>query len=183
MLRSGEPRAIGQTAQGDFKLVPQSAERLQQIGAPSCMGQEGDYQISGSYELVFTKSDGSLQSLRQFKDFITIQPNLDHVQMRSLSFGTFDAVFFIPRYMDCHGLEFYMFGYQDGTAFPFSFQLDGTGSETMYVSPLGSPKVVDGKLQVESGITAGMNFPIRYTFQPDLNARRMVLVQKEEIRP
>ncbi|MCS7463324.1 hypothetical protein N0M98_24685 [Paenibacillus doosanensis] len=183
VLNDPNPRAEGVSAQGTLRLVPASEERVQQLGAPSCIGREDDYRIAGSYDLTFQPAGGESAAVRHFDDLSLIRPDLQPFAMKRVSFGSFEAFAFIPAYADCHGIEFYLFGVKDGQAFPFSFQIDGAVRPTFDIGPGRDFAVADGRLIVEGGISAGMDYPIRYTFQPDLQARTMQLVRQEEIKP
>lgn len=126
--------------------------------------------------------DGSIQSVKAFSGLNLIRPDLQPMQMEKLTFDSFEAFVFTPIYADCHEVEFYLFGVQDGKAFPMVFQVEGNEEEkSFYISPLATPKVVENKLVVDGGYAAGMDDRTRYTFQPDLPAKRMVLVKQESI--
>ncbi|UUZ83823.1 hypothetical protein LJK88_08580 [Paenibacillus sp. P26] len=182
LLRTAKPRAVGASEQGELVLAPRLEERLQRLGAPSCLGKEYDYRITGAYDVLFKRADGTEQIVRSFDELTLIRPDTEPISMDKLTFGSYEAFAFMPAYADCHGLEFYLFGVRDGEAFPFAFRLDGTDRDTFETSPGRKPQVVGGKLVVESGMAAGMNTPLRYTFQPDWNARTMELIRKEEVR-
>jgi hypothetical protein len=180
--QGSEPRAVGISEQGKLTLVPQEGERLQQMEVPSCTNSVGDYHITGTYMLTFTRPDGSIQSVKMFSGLNLIRPDLQPMQMEKLTFVSFEAFVFTPDYTDCHGVEFYLFGAQDGKAFPMPFQVEGNKEEqSFYISPLATPKVVENKLVVDGGYAAGMDDRTRYTFQPDLSKKRMVLVKQESI--
>lgn len=183
LLEGAEARAVGGSGQGELALVPKEAERVNQMGAPSCIGTESDYHMVGSYDLLFRKPDGSSQTVRTFDNLNMIQPDLNPIRMERLAFDSFEAFMFTPAYADCHETEFYLFGIRDGKAFPFTFRLEEEQLETFYTSASKSPRAIDGKLVIDGGIYAGMDYPIRYTFQPDLQSNAMVLVEREDIHP
>jgi hypothetical protein len=178
-------RAVGDTSFGLFQLRPKQGgeEKIQALGAPSCLGQEEDLQFSGDYELYFHKSSGDETLIQEFKQLEMIQKENNTIEFKKIDFPTFELYLFIPRYTDCHGLEFYAYGIdkETGEVSGFTF-LNGEDTYPNWTtSPVNLPQAVGGKLVVEGGRGAVQEGATRYLYAPDLAKHQLVLESKEQI--
>ncbi|TFE24509.1 hypothetical protein [Cohnella luojiensis] len=178
-------RAVGDTSFGLFQLRPAKGgdEKIQALGAPSCLGQENDLQYSGDYELYFHKRSGDETLIQEFNQLEMIQRENNTIEFMKLEFPKLELYLFIPRYTDCHGLEFYAYGIdkETGEVSNFTFL---NGEETYpnwTTSPNNLPQAVEGKLVVEGGRGAGQDGATRYVYDPDLATHQLVLESKEQI--
>lgn len=186
VISDANPRAIGDNGnKGEFVLVPKSKERYRQFETPSCMNAIGDYRIAGDYEVAYNPGTGaSWQTVEFLPGFEFIQPGEDTIKLQRLDFGSFAAFALIPKYKDCHGLEFRLYGYANGEAYRFTFIVEDRENATFSVDPVKvkeSLRVVKGQLVVDGGYAAGMDNRIRYTFKPDAKSHTMKLVKEEPI--
>jgi hypothetical protein len=176
------PRAAAKSEYGELYVIPDTTEKIDLLGAPSCMGRENDYRFEGAYRAYFQTSDGTATSLSATPIPVLIYPSLEQISISKLQFGTFEAFYFIPEYADCHGLTFYLYGANEEGAFPFRFELEnGAASDTFYVLPSDKPRMEDGMLVTYGGGGAGTDGYLKYTFKPDLANKTMILLRKEQI--
>lgn len=49
------PRAIGRANSGHILIIPEETEKIEQLGATSCLGEETDYSFKGKYKILFKK--------------------------------------------------------------------------------------------------------------------------------
>jgi len=178
-------RAVGETSFGLFELRPIKGgdEKIQTLGAPSCLGQETDIQYAGDYELYFINTSGKETLVQEFKHLEMIHRENEIIKFMKLDFSKIELYLFIPRHKDCHGLEFYAYGIdkKSGEVSNFTF-LDGDVSFPEWAtSPVSLPQTVEGKLVVEGGYAAGQDGATRYVFVPDLAKHQLVLKSKQQI--
>ncbi|MCD9025343.1 hypothetical protein [Cohnella silvisoli] len=180
-----EVRAIGESTLGKFELRPRkgSAEKIQPLGAPSCLGLDTDLTITGDYELFFKATAGGESLIQNYEALEIIQKENKAIMMQKFDFPKVELYLFIPRYTDCHGLEFYAYGIdkKTGEASAFTFQEGDNAIPYWTTSPMVLPTQLDDQLVVEGGRFAGTDGATRYRFQPDLNKHQMMLEGKEQI--
>jgi hypothetical protein len=178
-------RANASTSFGVFQLRPNKDgdEKIQTLGAPSCLGQESDIQFTGDYELYFHNKSGEETLVQEFKQLVMIQREKNAIKLIKLDFPKIELYLFIPRYTDCHGLEFYAYGIdkETGEVSNFTFQDDDVTYPNWTTSPVNLPQANKGKLVVEGGKGAGQDGATRYMYVPDLAKHQLVLESKEQI--
>ncbi|QJD86971.1 hypothetical protein [Cohnella herbarum] len=178
-------RATGESAYGLFQLRPRQGgdENIQALGAPSCIGQETDLQFAGDYELYFLNRSGDEKLVQQFNRLEMIQRENGAIEFMKLDFPNAEIFLFIPRYTDCHGLEFYAYGVdkESGEASNFTFLNGESTLPNAITSPVNLPIVSDGKLVVEGGRAAGQDGATRYSYVPDFSKHQLVLESEEQI--
>jgi|GEM_PF-1156780 len=192
-------RATGRSASGTFEIRPKKDgdERISLLGAPSCYGMETDLYFWGDYELYFRDAAGHETLVRELAGLEIVQRTDAVIQFLKYEWpGDKELFLFIPRYTDCHGLEFYAFGVDTKTGETSSFSFEQvvttideneTESTSRGESPYWTtstavkPVLEDGKLIVEGGRGAGQDGAIRYTFEPDWAKQRMNLLNREQI--
>ncbi|TJY41067.1 hypothetical protein E5161_15290 [Cohnella pontilimi] len=178
-------RAVGESSFGTFELRPVAgtSEKIQPLGAPSCLGLETDVNIAGDYELFFRDKNGALQSVYSLNGLEFIQHNEEPVAMRKFDFPDVELFLLIPRYTDCHGLEVYAFGVdkQSGKPSVFPFKTRDQHATVWTTSPVNLPVLENGSLIIEGGRGAGTDGAVRYTFKPDLGKRVLMLESQEQI--
>jgi hypothetical protein len=176
---SSSPRAIGNTDYGQVAVVPTGAEEIEQLGAPSCMGNEQDYRMKSDYKVVFNAKDGQQSPIAvpTFNSFI--QPSADPVDLPILQFEGFQAAVLAPAYADCHGISFNLIGVMDHEAFSFKFQTDEGTFDSYSYSPVSKLEIVDNQLVVMMGAAPGNDeAPTRY-FKPNIETHTLELVKME----
>ncbi|MCZ8517145.1 hypothetical protein O9H85_33300 [Paenibacillus filicis] len=175
------PRAEAAAKDGLLQIVPLGPEKIAKLGAPSCLGKEEDVTIRGDYEVRFTSKDGRTQILDTLRDWEIIQPRDQPLKPVKLDFPGMEAYYFMPRYSDCHGVEFRVYGIRNGEAALFEFQTgQGVFKEfTTGMEPDRSPRAQDGQLAVTGGYAAGMDGVTVYYFEPQAAAARWVLTRTE----
>jgi hypothetical protein len=178
-------RAIGDTSFGLFQLRPKKGgdEKIQPLGTPSCLGQETDLQFAGDYEIYFHNRSGEETLVQQFKQLDMIQRENNTIEFMKLDFPNLEMYLFLPRYADCHGLEFYAYGIdkETGEVTNFSFLNGEVTYPNWITSPVNMPQSVEGKLVVEGGRGAGQDGATRYVYVPELAKQQLVLESKEQI--
>lgn len=192
-------RAVGKSSAGTLEIRPKKDgdERISLLGAPSCYGLETDLNFWGDYEVYFRDSADHETLVRELIGIDIVQRTDAPIQMRKYDLpGDKELFLFIPRYTDCHGLEFYAFGVDTKTneASSFTFEqivttVDENGKETISrndigywtTSPVVDPVLEDGRLIVEGGRGAGQDGATLYTYEPDWTNGRMLLEKKEQI--
>jgi hypothetical protein len=175
-------RAEGKTAFGNLQIVSKSAETIEALGTPSCMGNPEDFSIKGDYQVLFKNAQGKefVVSENELKDIIS--PSKEMIPLNKLSFKAFESFFFTPVYTDCHGIQFYMYGINAEGAFQFKFQTDDSTNDFYYMGPNTKLEVIEDKLIVVGGRAAGDNgYALRYIFKPDLTTKTMKLVKTEKV--
>ncbi|WP_256761648.1 hypothetical protein [Cohnella sp. WQ 127256] len=178
-------RASSVTSKGILQLRPlkDGNETIEPLGAPSCLGQETDIQFTGDYELYFNDNSGNETLIQEFKQLEMIQPASTFIPLMKLNLTEIELYLLIPRYTDCHALEFYAYGInkESGEVSSLTFLNDEVISPYWTTSPVNLPQVIDGKLVVEGGRGAGMDGATRYVYVPDLAKNQLVLESKEQI--
>jgi hypothetical protein len=173
-------RAEGSTETGKLRVVPQSEEKSEALGAPSCMGNVTDMRFEGDYRVVYEQENGKQTVIASLPGMTFIQPSADTVQMTKLQFAEADVFLLVPQYADCHGITLYAYAIakNSGAAFPLSFQMtDGTLSDTSYYPPGRLPAVHNGQLVLPTSIGPGgetANGPQDRIFTLDLAAKAFV---------
>jgi len=178
-----KPRAQWNVEGGTLLLMPMGEETVQQLGAPSCLGLETDYSITGYYDMVFRDVQGTMKVIQSLGSIEIIQRDLKPLKLDSYAFKDFKAYAFIPRYTDCHYRELYLYGVKDGEAFALPFDR-GNDRTTVYFDllPVDKPVIKQEQLVMMGGFAAGADAYDRYTFSPDLNKRLMTLVNREKVQ-
>ncbi|NGQ93727.1 hypothetical protein G3578_00905 [Brevibacillus sp. SYP-B805] len=161
-------RAVGQSAAGELLLIPRSRERIQQLGAPSCLGLATDYVITGDYAMVFRTPDGGGAIIQELHGLEIYTRSLQPLKLESVNVPPFHGFLFFPRHTDCHALEFYAYGIRNGKAVPFSFQVGSSILPYFETLPTERPQVRDGQLVVVGGRGAGVDRSTVYYFAPDV---------------
>ncbi|PYI54045.1 hypothetical protein [Paenibacillus flagellatus] len=181
---NGKPvRARAVSGTGELLVLPDGEETVGLLEAPSCLGREIDYRFAGAYRTYFKGKDGQPAALSDRPIPDLIYPSNESLPFPKLSFDTFEAFYFIPRYADCHGLTFYLYGTDDKGAYPFRFELeDGSVSDTFYVLPGTKPKAENDFLVTYGGGGAGTDGYTRYSFKPDPGGKLMKLVQTDRLK-
>lgn len=191
-------RAIGYSALGTLELIPKHGgdEKIMLLEASSCLGQEADLYYKGNYGLYLHLSNGKVFHIAELAPLEIIQRTDAPIVMQKFDLPGKELFLLVPRYTDCHGLEFYAFGIDrdNGEAAMFTFEQVATvvhedGTERIErndwkywtISPVVEPIIEDGLLIVEGGRGAGQDGATRYTFKPDWMKHRMVLEHKEQI--
>jgi hypothetical protein len=178
-------RAVGDTSFGLFQLRPKKGgdEKIQTMGAPSCIGKETDLQFTGDYELYFHNRSGEETLVQEFKQLDMIQRENNTIEFMKLDFPNLEIYLFLPHYTDCHGLEFFAYGIdkETGEASNFTFQNGEVNYPNWITSPVNLPQAIEGKLVVEGGKGAGQDSATRYIYVPDLAKHQLVLESKEQI--
>ncbi len=178
-------RAVGDSSSGLFQLRPVKAgdETVQTLGAPSCLGQETDVRFLGDYELVFLRPSGEETVVQRFERLEMVWQGKETIEFAKLDFPDSELLLFLPRYADCHALEFYAYGVDKATGDVSNYTFRNGENEFPYwtTSPSDLPKAADGKLVVEGGRAAGQDGATRYVFAPDPGRHQFVLESEERI--
>ncbi|MFB9278840.1 hypothetical protein [Cohnella cellulosilytica] len=182
---NGGIRAVGSSGSGQFQLRPVKSgdESVQTLGAPSCLGQETDVHFFGDYELFFHRPSGEEAVVQSFEQLEMIWKGKETLEFRQLDFADMELFLFLPRYTDCHALEFYAYGVDKATGEASNYTFRDGENDLPYwtTSPQELPKVKDGKLVVEGGRWAGQDGAMRYTFEPVPDKHQLRLVDEERI--
>ena len=178
-------RAVGSSGSGQFQLRPVKSgdESVQTLGAPSCLGQETDVHFFGDYELFFHRPSGEEAVVQSFEQLEMIWKGKETLEFRQLEFADMELFLFLPRYTDCHALEFYAYGVDKATGEASNYTFRDGENDLPYwtTSPQELPKVEDGMLVVEGGRWAGQDGAMRYTFEPVPDKHQLRLVDEERI--
>jgi len=178
-------RAIGSSSAGQFQLRPVKSgdESVQTLGAPSCLGQETDVRLFGDYELFFRRPSGEETLVQSFGQLEMIWQRNETIEFRQLDFPEIELFVFLPRYADCHALEFYAYGVDKATgeATNYTFWDSKRDLPVWATSPEKLPEVLDGKLVVEGGRGAGQDGAVRYLFEPIPDKHQLRLADEERI--
>lgn len=178
-------RAVGSSGAGQFQLRPVKSgdESVQTLGAPSCLGQETDAHFFGDYELFFHRPSGEETVVQSFEQLEMIWKGNDTLEFRQLEFADMELFLFLPRYTDCHALEFYAYGVDKATGEASNYTFRDGENDLPYwtTSPQELPKVEDGMLVVEGGRWAGQDGAVRYTFEPVPDKHQLRLADEERI--
>ncbi|TYP74477.1 hypothetical protein [Paenibacillus methanolicus] len=179
-------RALGTHTDGRLLIKPGTRANVHALGAPSCYGLETDLSWTGDYEAWWEPASGaSSGKLFAFPiDFEIIQPSDEPIQLQRLTVGTADLFVFVPRYTDCHARETYLFGVEDGQAFPITFDMK-TGLPLSRISqhPLHPLRAERDELVVYGGQGAGQDSIAVYHFRYNAGNHSMVLEREEQQAP
>ncbi|TVY01169.1 hypothetical protein [Cohnella terricola] len=178
-------RAVGDASSGQFQLRPRKdgEEKIQMLGAPSCLGQETDVQLLGDYDLFLVRPSGEETLVQRFEQLEMIRRGNDAAEFTKLDFPNIEMFLFFPRYTDCHGLEFYAYGIDKvtGEASNYTFRDGETDFPNWVTSTVDLPRASEGKLIVEGGRWAGQDNATRSIFVPDSGKHEWVLESEERI--
>lgn len=178
-------RAVGDSAAGKLQLRPDKSgdESVRMLGAPSCLGQETDVRFLGNYELVLHRLSGEETVVQSFEQLEMIWQGNETIEFRKLELPDIELFVFLPRYADCHALDFYVYGVDKATgeAANYTFR-DGEKNHLAWTtSPEELPKAADGRLVVEGGRGAGQDGAVRYIFEPVPEKHQLRLADEERI--
>jgi hypothetical protein len=179
-------RAIGTHSDGRLLVKPAKKASVAPLGAPSCYGVESDLRWLGDYEVVWeSKSEGTPTKIITFPiDFEIVQQNDLPVIMQRFTFENTDIFAYVPRYTDCHGLETYLFGINNGKAFPISLEIKSGVNWTAISQLLSHPfKVTNGEFIVTGSYGAGQDFINVYHFRYDQKKKSMILKSTDHVMP
>jgi hypothetical protein len=174
-------RAFGKSALGRIRIVSLGKETIETLGAPSCLGNEADYRIQGSYKVLFEKTNEKDKLIVSLNETTIISPSMNPIPMEKLQLGQVELFTFYPQYQDCHGIQMYLFGVdnQTGDAYPFTFVIDGKTYDSYSVKPGTMPVVDNDQLIIMVSTGPGGEVPENeYVFKADLKNHRMELVNK-----
>ncbi|WP_276354559.1 hypothetical protein [Cohnella caldifontis] len=177
-------RAVGLSAFGRLELRPESGvERILPLGAPSCIGLETDLSVTGDYGVYFVPAAGKEQRMDVWTGLEIISKENAALEMRKFDFPDAELFLLIPRYADCHGLEFRAYGVEkdSGQASAYTFRFGDRDVVEWTTSPVVAPASEKGELVVEGGRAAGQDGAERYRFKPDPDRHRLVLASQEHI--
>ncbi|WP_123041583.1 hypothetical protein [Cohnella candidum] len=185
LFSSLDVRAFADSSFGRLELRPDDGlpEKIQTLGAPSCLGQETDYYVTGSYGVYFKSASGQESRIGSLPNLEIIQKENQAFAMTKLDFPDGELFLLIPRYTDCHGLEFHVYGVdkKTGEASAFTFEEAGRTVEEWTTSPVNLPTVDGSELVVEGGRAAGQDGTTRLHFEPDWTQHKLVLTKIEKI--
>lgn len=180
-------RAIGTHQHGRLTVKPASQASVETLGAPSCFGVETDLRWSGDYEMIWepTTSNGDSIKIMTFpRNFEIVQSSDVPIKLQKFIMGETDIFAYIPRYTDCHALETYFFGIDDGEAFPITFDMNLEQVWTNIGQLPNHPfQVSDDELIITGGYGAGQEFIDVYHFYYDSNKHSMILQKTEQVDP
>ncbi|WP_239616798.1 hypothetical protein [Cohnella mopanensis] len=176
------PRAVGQSIYGQLLIEPQSEESIHKLGAPSCYGLEEDYSISADYEVVF-KTGSTRIPIQQLTSIEIINPKDETLQIKKVKMGDTELFYFIPRYTDCHSLEFYLFAMDEHGAYPITYLVDDKTIDQYVIYPKDEPKVVKNRFVFRGGFGAGMDTVSEYSFKFDRENHQMILDTVLQVKP
>ncbi|WP_422661311.1 hypothetical protein ACK8P5_12835 [Paenibacillus sp. EC2-1] len=179
---SAPPRAVGNSKNGKLEIVPNSEEKIQTLGAPSCYGLEEDYSITGNYDVVFKTRTHELK-IHELNNIEVIQPKNEMIEIENLILGDTELYYFMPRYTDCHGLEFYLYGVDGDSAYPITFMLNHRTLDKFHVYPIEKPRVINNRLVFRGGHGAGMDTVSKYYFRFDQKKHQMILEKELQVKP
>jgi hypothetical protein len=177
----GTLRASGRSALGRIRIVSIGKETVETLGAPSCLGNEVDYRIQGSYKVVLQKTNEKDKFIASLNETTIISPSMNPITMEKLQLGQVELFTFYPQYQDCHGIQMYLFGVdnQTGDAYPYSFLIDGKAYNSYSVKPGTTPVTDKDQLIIKVSTGPGGEVPENeYVFKADLKNHRMELVSK-----
>lgn len=60
------PRAIGRANSGQILIIPEDSEKIEQLGAPSCLGEETDYSFKGKYKILFKDTENNVTQISDY---------------------------------------------------------------------------------------------------------------------
>jgi hypothetical protein len=172
-----EARAIGTTSSGEVLIIPKKLEKIEQLGAPSCLGQAEDYSFKSDYEVTFKYNNGKISLITLPKIDTIISPENKQIVLPTFTFQGFQAVVITPQYTDCHGIAFYLIGTNDNVAFSFKFVTDDGTFNSFNFASNTKLKVVNDQLVVNPGQAAGSETKKQLTFKPDFKNQTMQLVK------
>ncbi|PZD92918.1 hypothetical protein DNH61_25830 [Paenibacillus sambharensis] len=178
-------RAVGTHPEG--RLLIRSTEKTSAapapLGAASCYGLETDLKWSGTHQVVWESAvDDSTSPVVSFnKGLEIIQPDDTPIELPQYAFGDTVIYIFTPRYTDCHGLEFLLFGVQNNEAFPVMFEFDGLIRANFYRLPSKPVEATEEGIVVTGGLAAGQDYMEIYHFEYDETERTMVLKKTERL--
>lgn len=185
LFSSLDVRAFADSSFGRLELRPDdgSTEKVQMLGAPSCLGQETDYYVTGNYGVYFKPVSGQESRIDSLPNLEIIQKENQAFAMTKLDFPDGELFLLIPRYTDCHGLDFHVYGVdkESGEASAFTFQQDSRTVEQWTTSPVNLPTANGTDLVVDGGRAAGQDGATRYRFEPDWKQHKLVLTKTEQI--
>ncbi|KRE64783.1 hypothetical protein [Paenibacillus sp. Soil750] len=179
-------RAIGTHLDGRLLVKPANKASVAPLGAPSCYGMETDLHWTGDYEAIWeSKSEGIATPISTFPiDFEIVQQNDSPFIMQPFTLEDMDIFAYVPRYTDCHGLETYLFGVSNRTAFPITFEIEpGVNWASISQLPHHPFKVANGEFIVTGGYGAGQDFINVYHFRYDTNKKSMILKSTNQVKP
>ncbi|MDR6549153.1 hypothetical protein [Paenibacillus qinlingensis] len=179
-------RAVGTVQDGHLLVKPDSQANKAPLGAPSCLGLETFFRWSGDYEVVWEPASGGASS-KVFSfpvDFDIVQPSETPILLQQFTLEKTTIFAYVPRYTDCHGLETYLFGIEEGKAFPIPFVMkpDQILAEISQL-PQHPFQVSNGELILTGGYGAGQDFIPVYHFNYDRNKHAMILNKTEQVKP
>ncbi|WP_054958527.1 hypothetical protein [Paenibacillus dakarensis] len=175
-------RAFGNAKVGKLEVVSRSEEKIHTLGAPSCDGLEDDYSITANYDVLFKTGTHDLK-IQELNNIEVIQPNKETIEMEKLILGETELFYFMPRYTDCHGLEFYLYGIDGDKAYPITFALNHRSLDKFHVSPIDRPNIIEDRLVFRGGYGAGMDTVSKYYFRFDQKKHQMILEKELQVRP
>lgn len=170
-------RAIGKSNKGQVLIVPEEDEKIEQLGAPSCLGEETDYSINGKYKILFKDSEGNITQISEYEGQI-IAKDTEAIELEKLTFNGVELFHFKPIPNLCRPDIAYLFGVtEDKEAFQFSFEYDDNTFRWVCSSPNTIPEIIDNMLVISSWEWDKGNY--KEFFVPDVQKRTMKFVKKE----
>lgn len=147
---SKSPRAIGKSDNGEILVIPTEVEAVEQLGAPSSLGEETDYSFKGAYKVVFKDLKGSVTDIAGYNGQI-IGKDQSPIKIEKLYFKEIEIFYFKPIPNLVRPDALYLFGVdKSGKAFQLSFEYHGRAIETTAASPGSVPEVRDNRLVISS---------------------------------
>ncbi|WP_336773341.1 hypothetical protein [Paenibacillus sp. MMO-58] len=180
-------RAVASHQAGTLMIQPKSQATVAVLGAPSCYGLETDLSWTGDYEAIWKPAAGGtpVNVLSFPEDLEIIEPTDETINLQMLTIGDTDFFTYYPRYTDCHALEAYLFGVEDGQVFPVTFE-DETGQLTnSFFQHPHYPLQVSGnnELVITGGEGGGQAFIEVWHYDYDSGQHRMKLSKTEQVQP
>ncbi|QHW30552.1 hypothetical protein GZH47_06590 [Paenibacillus rhizovicinus] len=175
-------RALFKLPSGQLSVKPVTKAVVQAFDAPSCYGAQNDLKWQGEYEAVWEPDKGDTVRIGTFPaDFEIVQQTDKPITMQHFRFGDTDLLVYVPRYTDCHALETYFFGVQDGEAFPVPMVMsDKETWPNIGQLPGHLLQVKNGEMIVTGGYAAGQDTIPVYYFRYDAANRVLVLTKTEQ---
>lgn len=147
---SKSPRAIGKSDNGEILIIPTEVEAIEQLGAPSSLGEETDYSFKSAYKVVFKDLEGNVTDIAGYNGQI-IGKDKSPIKIGKLYFKEIEIFYFKPISNLVRPDALYLFGVgKDEKAFQLSFEYPGKMIETTASSPGSVPEVRDNRLVISS---------------------------------
>lgn len=170
-------RGVGKANNGQILIVPEEDEKIEQLGAPSCLGVETDYSFKGKYKILFKDPEDNVIQISEYEGQI-IAKDMEAIELEKLSFNGVELFHFKPILNRCRPEIAYLFGVtEDMEAFQLAFEYDDKTFNWVCSSPDTIPEIIDNMLVISSWEPDEGNY--KDYFVPDVHKRTMKFVKRE----